>query len=119
MEFPEEKIRMRLLIWLSLITNKFGKKMTKSKNSDKKCFDKSVKYIPKLQPGSEVYLDKPPPSAWTKSELLSGEPRYKIQSRTTGTYNVLSETSNFVTIRDDGIQKKVSIDRTKPDSKVN
>lgn len=72
--FPADQMIITLLRILSSITNYVEKNLTKSQKSYQRYFEKSVKYIQKVRPGSEVYLNKAPQSAKTNSEIISGEP---------------------------------------------
>lgn len=97
-------MQMGLLIRLSSMNIKVDKNHIKSHTRYKRNFYKAIKYIPTVLPGSELYLEKQNPSSRTQYEILSVEPRYMLQPKTSGPYKVLDSTVDMVTIREDGIQ---------------
>lgn len=113
-DLPADKIRMRLIRRLYLMTRKVRNTLTKSQKRYKRYFEKEFKYIPTVNPGPEVYLDKLPSSMETPSDILSGEPRCMIQTKTYSIQKILEATAEMLTIREDGIPNIVSIYRTRP-----
>lgn len=107
---PDDKMRLQLMSRLETMKAKTGTTLTKSKRRYKKYFYRAVRYVPNITLCMQVFIDKPPPSAKTQPELLSNQPRSKLQHKTTGPFKVLASTSDTVTIREEGIPNTVSKD---------
>jgi len=88
-----------------------GRKLTKAQQRYKKYFDRKVRHVPTFATGDYVYVDKPPPSAKTKAEVLADAPRSKLLPKSEGPFPVLTSTGHTITIRQDGVANTISADR--------
>ena len=99
---------------ISTMTNNAARALHKRQQRYKRTYDRSARESDILEPGTRVYLERPPNSAGTPEEQIANVPRTKLRSKATGPYDVVSATRDTVTINVDGIHDTVSRDRITP-----
>jgi len=77
----------------------------------KKAFDRTVRSTPQIKAGDEVFIDKPPAIGKSLVQQLADGPATKLSKRATSAYRVTRVTDKTVTVKVDGIEDTVSIDR--------
>ena len=90
--------------------------LDKTQRRYKKYFDRRVHLAPSFQPGSWVFLNRPPARALTPAERTSNEiaGRNKLLTKAYGPFQVVASSPETVTINEYGLRNTVSNDRARP-----
>ena len=88
----------------------------KARELYKKCIDRTIRHTPVLNNGDSVFILRPPTEAKTQKEIDEYIAKSKLRFKTVGPFTVVDSMSDTVTILEDGMRLKVSIDRCVKDS---
>lgn len=104
-------LRLNILQHLQLMFCHEDKRTELAQAAYKRYFDRKVRLSPTIQTGQGVYLNRPPVYVQTKNEKAAHLPKSKFASKSEGPYRVVRAIPRTVTICEDDIEYKVSVDR--------
>ena len=110
-------MRIRILDKLKSITSKSDVNSAKAHMLYKKYADRTIKHLPVFKPGDYVFLLRPPTEPKSQKEKEEERAQSKLRFKTTGPFKVVDASAETVTILEDGLHLKVSIDRCIKDPK--
>ena len=111
-------MRARILRRLSVMFDMADSKSSKARAKYKRYADRSVVHTPIFEPGSFVFIMRPPTEGKTAEEKEKNIAQSKLRFKTTGPYEVISSTNETVTVKDQGVPVVVSVDRCVPDPRT-
>ena len=77
----------------------------------KRYFDSSVRLKAEFKTGDEVFVNRPPAYVLSQEEKDVGTPQSKLLDKSVGPFTVVRASPVTVTIREDGVEYTVSVDR--------
>ena len=103
-------MRARILDLLSTMFDKADSRSSLERHLYKKYADRSIRYTPVFKPGDSVFLLRPPTQAKIQNDKEDYTAQSKLCFKTVGPFQVVESTPDTVTILEDGIRLKFSID---------
>ena len=104
-------MRARILRRLPSMFDKTDNRSAAARALYKQYADRRVRHKPTFRPGDFVFLSRPPKDSKTIHERESDMAHSKLRPKVMGPFEVLDDTAETVTIRQDGLAVTVSIDR--------
>lgn len=108
---PTGKLQKIFLSKLAHMETQIGKKFSKAQQRYKRYFNKKVLVTPNFRVGESWFLERPPENALSQSKRLAGEEKSKFLPKVTGSFKVLADNRDTVTIYYKGITNTIYIDR--------
>ena len=91
--------------------DKTDSRSKKARELYKKYADRTIRHTTVFNNGDSVFILRPPTEAKTQKEKDEDIARSKLRFKTVGPFTVVDSTPDTVTILEDGMRLKVSIDR--------
>lgn len=103
-----------ILISLPAMIAKTDASMKSAQDRYKRYFDRTVRPMMPITPGTEVCVNRIPDAARTEADRIAETVRSKLRPKTDRSFKVLTAGADTVTIEQDGIPNTVTIDRVTP-----